>query len=330
MRLCFLGTSSGAPTRARNVTALAVAPRVGRHWCLVDCGEATQHQLLRAGWRPRLSTPALDAICITHVHGDHCFGLPGLLTNAAVNGRTRPLTLFAPAAIEDFVRTALEVSDSHLPYPIDFVPVEPLQPVEAGGFLIEPFPLSHRVPSYAFRFTSRERERGLDTDALRRAGVPQGPIWGALQRGETVPLADGRVLEPEDFLHPEQRQSVVIGGDNDTPERLAEACRDASVLVHEATYTDDLLNERRARWQHSSALQVARFAASVALPNLVLTHFSSRFQHQPERGGRCIEEVRAEAARVYSGNLFLADDLEMYQLGPDGGLSRSAAAPDSD
>lgn len=320
MRLCFLGTSSGAPTRARNVTALAVAPRMGKQWCLVDCGEATQHQLLRAGWRPRLSTSQLDVICITHVHGDHCFGLPGLLSNAAVSGRTRPLTLFAPAAIEAFVNTALEVSDTRLPYRIDFVAVEPLQPLEADDFLIEPFPLSHRVPSFAYRFTSRERDRTMDTEALVAAGVPRGPAWGALQRGEAVCLPDGRVLEPDDYLVPERRQRVVIAGDNDSPELLADACRGASVLVHEATYTDDLLNERRARWQHSSALQVARFAASAGLPNLVLTHFSSRFQHEPERGGRSIEEVRREAAEVYAGNLFLAEDLQAYQLGPDGEL----------
>ncbi len=327
MRLCFLGTSSGAPTRARNVTALAIAPGAGKRWCLVDCGEATQHQLLRARWRPRLTTPQLDTICITHVHGDHCFGLPGLLTNAAVSGRTRPLTVFGPAAIETFVRTALEVSDSHLPYRLDFRPVEPLQPIESGGFLIEPFPLSHRVPSFAYRFTRRDVERRLDTGLLAAAGVPRGPAWGALQRGESVRLADGRVLDPADFLLPERRQRVVIAGDNDDPERLTNACRDAAVLVHEATYTEDLLNPERARWQHSSALQVARFAAQAGLPNLVLTHFSSRFHHRPTAGGRSIGEVRSEAAGVYRGNLFLADDLEMYLLGPHGKLELSGERP---
>jgi ribonuclease Z len=325
MRLSFLGTSSGAPTRTRNVSALALASGTGRRWCLVDCGEATQHQLLRARQRPRLSTVQLDAICITHVHGDHCFGLPGLLSNAAVNSRTRPLTLFGPRAIETFVCTALEVSQSHLPYRIDFVAVEPLQPLALDDFLIEPFPLSHRVPSFGYRFTTRERGHRLDVEALRRAGVPRGPAWGALQHGERVRLEDGQDLAPEDFWLPRQQQTVVVAGDNDTPDLLTEACRDAAVLVHEATYTDDLLNERRAQWQHSSALQVARFAEAVKLPNLVLTHFSSRFHREPPpRGGRSIEDVRTEAASAYGGNLFLAADLEDYVLDGDGLLASAS------
>lgn len=319
MRLIFLGTSSGAPTRARNVSALAFGPADSRRWYLVDCGEATQHQLMHTP----LSTAQLGGICITHVHGDHCFGLPGLLSSAAISGRREPLTIIGPAGIDTLVRTTLEVSRTELPYEIRFVPVETLPRVEFEDFTVEAYPLSHRVPSFAYRFTQAVRTRRVDAEALAAAGVPRGPAWSSIQRGEAVRLDDGRILQGEDFLLPaEQPRRLLVAGDNDTPELLREACQQTDVLVHEATYTHDLLDERRARWQHSSALQVARFAEDVGLPNLVLTHFSARFQRDPT-ARTSIENVRREATGAYSGRLFLADDLAAYHLDRAGRLRRA-------
>lgn len=318
MRLIFLGTSSGAPTRARNVSAMGFGPADSRRWYLVDCGEATQHQLMHTPF----TTARLGGICITHVHGDHCFGLPGLLSSAAIGGRTEPMTIIGPAAIETLVRTALEVSCTELPYELRFVPVEPLPRLEFEDFTVDAFPLSHRVPSFAYRFTEIVRARNLDAEALAAVGVPRGPAWAALQRGDAVRLDDGRMVRPEDVLKPPGRsRRLVVAGDNDTPGLLHEACEGADVLVHEATYTHDLLNERRARWQHSSALQVARFAEEAGVPNLVLTHFSARFQRDPQ-ARPSIEDVRREAAGAYSGALFLADDLAAYELDRAGRLDR--------
>src|SRR6185437_14850147 len=120
MELIFLGTSAGAPTKARNVTGLAVRRAASRSWCLIDCGEGTQHRLLRTG----LSLRALDAILITHVHGDHCFGLPGLLDSAGMQGRTEPLVIYGPEPLARFLVAAREVSGSWAPFALDFRPIE--------------------------------------------------------------------------------------------------------------------------------------------------------------------------------------------------------------
>ena len=277
-----------------------------------------------------MSTPLsghhLGAIFITHVHGDHCYGLPGMLSHAAISGRTQPLTIVGPAPIELMVRTTLSASDAALPFEVEFIDVALRRQLSFDDFTVDVFACSHRVPSYAYRFTERITRNRLDTQALQAAGLPRGPDWGALQRGETVRLAQGRELRPEDYLLPERSPlSAVIAGDNDTPALLDEACRSAQVLIHEATYTDDLLNDRRARYQHSSAGQVARFAHSVNLPNLVLTHFSARFGSHAARSPS-IHDVAAEARNAYAGNLFLAQDLDEFELSSTGALTRSTTA----
>jgi ribonuclease Z len=308
MRLTFLGTSSGAPTRTRNVTALAVAPPNSKRWYLVDCGEGTQHQLLRTP----LKAHHLGGVMITHLHGDHCYGLPGLLASAAIGGRSEPLTIIGPPQLETMVRTVLDVSAAHLPYALEFVDVEAM-PWRFEDFVVESVPLSHRIPSYAYCLREVTTQKRLDVDRLAVI-VPRGPAWGALQRGETVYLEDGTPLDPQAFLLPAPTPArLVIAGDNDTPELLAERCRDTDVLVHEATYVDDLLNARRAVWQHSSAGQVARFAAQHDLPNLVLTHFSARFQTDPQ-ASVSITDVEREARSVYTGRLHLARDFDVFEL----------------
>jgi ribonuclease Z len=143
MHLTFLGTSSGAPTRQRNVSATAIQPERGRQWVLVDCGEATQHQLLRT----RLSPLQLQAILITHVHGDHCYGLPGLLASCQLNGRTAPLTLVGPAAVWRYLQAVIEHTELRIDYPLEFVEVSRTLELERGGFSIMATELSHRTES---------------------------------------------------------------------------------------------------------------------------------------------------------------------------------------
>ena len=319
MELIFPGTSVGAPTKTRNVTALALRRTGSRSWCLIDCGEGTQHRLLHTG----LSLRALAAICITHVHGDHCFGLPGLLDSAGMQGRTEALTIYAPETIARFIAAAREASGSWMPFPIDFRAIEDREgEFEAGEFAVSRSALSHRVPSYAYAFREVDIERKLDTAKLVARGVPPGPLWKLLQSGADVELDDGGTVLAEDMLLPARRaRKIVVGGDNDMPALLADACRDADVLVHEATYTMEVAQKVGPVPQHSTAQAVAEFARDAALPNLVLTHFSARYQddlsHTPS-----IAEVENEARQFYDGRLFLARDLETYRLDREGVLGR--------
>lgn len=317
LKLTFLGTSSGVPTKTRNVTALALQISMNRDWWLVDCGEATQHRLQHTP----LSVHDLAGICITHIHGDHSYGLPGLLASASMTGRTRPLTLIAPQAVRNWVDATLLHTGLFLTFPLVHVDVDCAQLVhQEPGLRIERFSLSHRVPSVGFRFAVESSKWKLDGAALRARGVPPGPDWGRLQAGENVQLADGSVLLADEFRSAQHDRAVaVIGGDNDTPSLLAEACKGAQLLVHEATYTEADLQKVGPGRGHSSAQEVARFAAGLGLPNLILTHFSPRYDNP-----QGMAEIEADARRHYAGRLFLARDFDRYELDGHGCLSALA------
>lgn len=315
LKLTFLGTSSGVPTRYRNVTSLAVRTGPEKDWWMVDCGEATQHQLQRT----RLSAHDMAGICITHVHGDHTYGLPGLLASAAMTGRKRPLPIIANRAIHEWLQVTLKLTETFMPFELQFIDVDQAETVYQDSSLhITRHVLSHRAPSMAYRFALSHTRRRLDVPALQALGLKPGPSWKALQNGEPLTLEDGRVLLAADFtIEEHDKLAVIVGGDNDTPGLLQEAAHDAQLLVHESTYTEAMLQKVGAGPTHSSVQRVAEFAQEAGLPNLILTHFSARY-HSPEG----MQELEAEARAHFQGNLFLASDFDTYCLNAEGVLSR--------
>jgi len=317
MEFQFLGTSAGTPTRARNVSGLALRAPGAKGWVLVDCGEATQHRILRTGY----SLMSLSAVCITHIHGDHCYGLPGLLASAGLLNRTAPLLIVGPPSVQRFVNAVRETSELGLPYALEFIDVEAAMDIDAlPGLALRTTALSHRVPTFAYSFTEAQVERRLDIDKLRRDGIPSGPGWGRLQAGEDIALPDGTQVRSADYIQPPRKpRKVVVAGDNDTPSLLADEARDADVLVHEATYTQATLEKIGPAPMHSSAHMVAAMASDIALPNLVLTHFSPRYHE--------LGEIEREARAAYGGKLFLARDLDRYALDRHGELELMPAHP---
>jgi ribonuclease Z len=310
-KLTFLGTSSGVPTKNRNVTSLALQSTVNRDWWMIDCGEATQHRLQHLS----LSVHELAGICITHVHGDHTYGLPGLLASASMTGRKRPLILIAPLAVKLWLEATMLHSELFLTYPLVHIDVAANTQVhQEEGLAISRHALSHRAPSVGFRFAAESTRWKLDSDALRARGVAPGPLWGRLQAGRDITLDDGSVLAAADFRSAQvERAVVVVGGDNDTPSLLNDACAGAQLLVHEATYTEAVLQKVGPGPTHSSVQRVAQFATERGLPNLILTHFSARYDN-PEG----MAELDAEARQHYAGQLHLAQDFATYELGADG------------
>lgn len=319
MRLTFLGTSAGVPTIERNVTALALAIDDAKQWYLVDCGEGTQHQLLRC----RYTLNHLKTVFITHVHGDHMYGLPGLITSASMQGREAPLTLCAPDGVEQFVMAALRYSDvTGLPFDLEFVRSD--QPgfyYQDHQVSVTSHPLSHRVPSFAYRFAEKTFPTQLNIEQLEKLAVPRGQLWGLLQKGQTVMLADGRQIHPEQVMQPAPASRIaMIAGDNNQPELLIDALHGAHLLVHEATLTEAALQKAGPVWMHSSARMVAKAAQASGVPNLILTHFSGRYQRTPKAGANSVHALQAEAETFYSGHLALARDFSTWQVERTGRL----------
>ncbi|MBB4223560.1 ribonuclease Z [Variovorax guangxiensis] len=317
MKLTFLGTSSGTPTRHRNVSGLAVQTVLGADWFLVDCGEGTQHRVLQTP----LSLNDLAAVCITHVHGDHCYGLPGLLASAGMGKRTKPLKLIAPLPVWEWFEATRRLTDLHLPYEVEHVDLENEALVyDMPGLRIERHVLRHRVPSHAYRVQVETRRVRLKAEALRAVGLPPGPAWRALQNGEDVSF-NGETLHSADFVDTQVDTAVaVLGGDNAEPAMLHEACQGAQLLVHEATFTQDALDKVGPGPMHSSARLLAEFAQSVEVPNLILTHFSARHQN-----GEGMAALMAETQAHYRGHAFLANDLDVYELDSAGKVTVTRA-----
>ncbi|MCE0495390.1 ribonuclease Z [Vibrio salinus] len=317
MELHFLGTSAGVPTKNRNVSAIGLSESKGKRWYLIDCGEGTQHQLLRS----RLSLNSLEAIFITHVHGDHCYGLPGVLASAGMNGRKTPLTIVAPRGIQEWLEATQKHTVLNLPYELRYLCSETDILPDFGQFTVSATALSHVIPSFSYGFTENDTVASLDTDKLAEKGIPRGPLWGELQAGADV-CFNGKPILSRDFLkHTHKPRKIIICGDNDTPSLLKEECINCDVLVHEATFTETMAEKAR-EFGHSFARQVAQFSQDNRIPNLLLTHFSPRFSPLVS-GSPSIHDLKREAESVYSGQLFLAEDFQRYRLDKMGVLSLS-------
>jgi len=312
MRFTFLGTSAGVPTRDRNVTGLAVSAGHPRDWYLVDCGEGTQHRLQHT----RYTAARLRTIFITHVHGDHCYGLPGLIASSQVGGRKEPLTVCAPFGIQEMFEAVCKYTDMRLLYPVRFIRSDvPDFVYEDDDVRVDAIGLSHRVPSFAYRFTERIRERHLDQKRLAELGIARGPLWGELQHGRSVTLPDGRTVSPDQVAQPDPPpRRIVVGGDNDRPELLQPLLDQCDALIHEATYTEDVLARVGPQYQHSTAAMVARAAAHAGLPHLFLTHFSQRYRASATAGEHSIQDLIDEARALFDGELHMARDLDSYEI----------------
>jgi ribonuclease Z len=306
----FLGTSSGVPTQSRNVSGIAVSTNLNKKWILIDAGEGTQHQLQKA----KFSLQDLTTVCITHVHGDHCYGLLGLLASAGMGARSEPLTLIAPQEIWEWFQASARLTDLHLPYPIHFIESRTLnQPFALfEGVSIQTHALHHRVPCHAFDITVQRQTAKLDTTLLDSLAIPKGELWGKLQRGISIEW-NGQTIHSEAVLQYQHQQvRAIIAGDNDQPELLLQACQHADVLIHEATYTQAILDKVGSGPMHSSAKMVAEFAQMAQLPNLLLMHFSPRYH--TDTG---LAALQQEASAYYQGTLFLANDFDVYTLHAD-------------
>ncbi|MEI4618948.1 ribonuclease Z [Bacillus pfraonensis] len=305
MEFVFLGTGAGVPSKGRNVSAIALQllEERGETW-LFDCGEATQHQILHTSVRPR----RIEKIFITHLHGDHIFGLPGLLGSRSFQGGTTPLTIYGPKGIKQFIEVALSVSTTHVKYPLEIVEITEEGIVfEDKQFSVEMKRLSHGIECFGYRIVEKDIQGHLLVEKLLEEGVKPGPIFKRLKDGETVELDDGRVLHGKDFIGPPQKGRIItILGDTRYCEASRQLAQDADVLVHEATFAAE--DEGQAHdYFHSTTEQAARIAVQANVKRLILTHISSRYQ------GDTYKELLKEAQTLFA-NTEIAMDLKHFPV----------------
>jgi ribonuclease Z len=300
----FLGTGAGMPAKLRNVTSIALKmlEERGAVW-LFDVGEATQHQILHTSIKPR----RIEKIFITHLHGDHIYGLPGLLSSRSFQGGETEVTVYGPKGIKEYLQVSLSLSQTYLKYPLSVIEISEGIIFEDEQFTVEARRLDHGIPSFGYRIVERDRPGTLLADKLTEAGVQPGPIFRKIKNGETVVLEDGRVIEPDKFLGPSQKGRIVtILGDTRYCENSRWLAEDADFLVHEATFAKG--EEQLAfDYFHSTTRQAAEIAKQASCKQLCLTHISSRYDRQA-----WLELVR-EAQEIFP-QTDIAEDFKEFNI----------------
>lgn len=270
MQVTFLGTAGSWPTKDRSASAIALDTE--RELILLDCGEGTQRQFFHS----TMSFMRVRRVFITHFHGDHFLGLPGLIQSMCLNNRAEPLDIYGPPDAKEMVERVLALGYFTLRFPVTIHPLSPGTSVELDGYSVRTAAADHPVPSLAYRIEEGPKRGRFDAARGRALGL-RGPDFSKLEAGELVHVGDA-VVRPEDVMGPARvGRSVVYSGDSAPSEEVGRLAAKATLLIHEATTGQELETEAN-HWGHSSARQAAEIARNAGVETLYLTHFSSRYK----------------------------------------------------
>lgn len=277
MQLHFLGTGAGMPSKERNTSALMVKllDEIGEMW-LFDCGEATQHQILHTSLKPRKVTK----IFITHLHGDHIFGLPGFLSSRSFQGGDEPLTIFGPRGLQQWIEQTFALSKTHLTYAIQFIEVHEGVIYEDAHFKVSAGELQHVVPCFGYRIEQKDLPGELLMEKVQAFGVPKGPLLGQLKGGKDVELEDGTIIHAKDVVSPPKKGfTLTVLGDTKFCQESVLLANKADIIIHEATF-DGTTSDLAASYGHSTNIEAAKIAQQADVKYLLLNHLSARFMPQ--------------------------------------------------
>ena len=298
IEIIFLGTGASIPSRSRMLPCIVL--RRKDELIVFDCGEGAQYRFLQSG----LGVNKKMVILISHMHGDHVFGLPGLITTMSFLGRTKPLTIIGPPGIKKFLNCVLKTIPHHIRYDISVYEKEPGVVYEADEYIIEAYETEHSVTNYAYVFKEKERPGKFHPDKAMKLGVPKGPLWKKLQMGFPVVLEDGRIIRPEDVLGPPRKGiKIVYTGDTGPCEDIISACKEADVIIHEATYSSEL-TEKALKEGHSTTVMAAETAKRCKAKMLILTHISARYEGLEDK-------LLEEAKRIFENTILAYDGLKV-------------------
>ncbi|MGH7671497.1 MAG: ribonuclease Z [Gemmatimonadales bacterium] len=303
LSVTFLGTSAARPTVERNVSGLAVH-REGET-LLFECGEGTQRQMMRYG-----VSFALSEIFFTHFHADHFLGVIGLIRTLGLQGRPEPLFLYGPKGAKRVLGEAMKLGVERVPFPVEIKEVKAGDVMRDAGsgkrdaYEIRVFTTEHGGGSVGYALREDERRGRFDPEKARAAGIPEGPLWGKLSKGEPIELADGRQLTADGFVGPKRPgRLVVFTGDTRPSAAVVDAAQGADLLIHEATFGEEE-KDRAKETGHSTAKEAAQVALAAQARRLVLCHVSARYSLSAD-------DLVKEARDVFPNVMVAKDGLEV-------------------
>jgi ribonuclease Z len=299
LQVIFLGTGGSIPTPKRGLSAIAVTRK--EELLLFDCGEGTQRQMILAG----VSFHRKTKIFVTHMHGDHILGLPGLLQTMSLLNREKKLEIYGPRGIKAFIEAISQTVQFTLTFPVQVSEIDPGLVCEEKDYEVYSIQSNHITPTIAYSLMEKPRPGRFHPKKAKMLGVPEGSLWSRLQGGSSVKLSNGRIVEPEMVLgSPRPGRKIVYTGDTRPSENLEMLAENADLLIHEATFDDELL-ERAVEDGHSTPSQAAKTAKKSGAKRLVLTHISARYKDA---------SVLLKQARKFFSKTELAEDFLKIDL----------------
>ena len=295
MRVTFLGTSAAVPTVERNVAALMVQ-REG-DLLLFDCGEGTQRQMMRYG-----AGFAVDDVFLTHYHADHTLGIPGLLRTMGLQGRTVPLRLYGPRGAQRHIGALTVLGMERPKFDVEVFELRPGDVIPRDEYDLVVGEARHKGECLAYAVAEHERLGRFDPARAAALGIPEGPLWGRIHKGEAITLDDGRVVAPDELVGPPRAgRRLVYTGDTAPSPGITELARGADLLIHEATFGEDE-RERARETSHSTGREAATTARDAGVKRLLLTHVSARYTREAP-------ELVAEAREVFAATEVARDGM---------------------
>jgi ribonuclease Z len=271
MKLVFLGTSAAQPTAERGMTCICLV--LDREILMFDAGEGAQiaFQKAKLGWNKKIK------IFVTHLHGDHCVGILGLLQTMSLQNRTESVDIYGPTGIEEFIAANLKILNFGLTFPVRITRIKEGLVLDDSGYSIHVCEAEHSIPAYSYRFTEKDRPGRFYPEKAKALGVPEGKLWSELQSDKEITV-QGKVVKPSDVMG-EKRRGIKIGisGDTRPTGKLEEFFSGCHYMTFDSTYSDVLRDKAKENY-HSTAKEAAELAKKAGILNLILTHFSARYE----------------------------------------------------